>query len=146
MVLYALFVLCIIGFFTYYVVCELSDECEFQGSNTIALPLAILNFVVWVMLLYATCTFVHMLNKRFGEQEFSGPKCKLRTFLSVFSLSFFVRGSWDFFTSPFIFGTPLASDATMAALIFFLYFLTEVVPIFVIYFMHVKAFLAIIRR
>lgn len=54
-----------------------------------------MNVAVWILLSVSTCSFVQMLNKRFGEEEFSGPKCRLIIFLAVFSLSFFIRGTWD---------------------------------------------------
>ena len=57
--------------------------------------LALANIVVWIILAFSTVSFIRMLNKRFGEQEFAGPKCRLIFFLSVFSLSFFVRGAYD---------------------------------------------------
>ena len=93
----------------------------------------------------ATCSFVSMLNKRFGEAEFSGPKCKLYIFLSVFSLSFFVRGAWDLFLH---YSNVLWWDnqQNYAAMIFMVYFLTEWCPIFVIYLNHLLAFYGIIRR
>ena len=68
---------------------------EFSVTYFAPVTLAISNIVVWFLLLLATFSFVSMLNKRFGEAEFSGPKCKLYIFLGVFSLSFFVRGTWD---------------------------------------------------
>ena len=71
------------------------DKLELSGTYFGPLELAISNIFVWILLILATCSFVSMLNKRFGEAEFTGPKRKLIIYLCVFSLSFFVRGSYD---------------------------------------------------
>ena len=106
--------------------------------------MALLNIFVWILLFLTTCSFVRMLNKRFGEKEFAGPKCKLFFFLCVFSLSFFIRGSWDLVVTT----THLnfENEQEKAILIFFVYFLTEWLPIFVIYLTHLWAFYALIRN
>ena len=103
------------------------------------------NICVWLLLSLATCSFVRMLNKRFGEAEFSGPKCKLYIFLSVFSLSFFVRGTWDLYLyySPNDIGS---NQQDYAATVFLVYFLTECCPICCIYLNHLMAFYGIIKR
>jgi len=99
-------------------------------------PLAISNVIVWILLAVSTCTFVVMLRRRFAESEFSGPRRKLIGFLSVFSLSFFVRATWDLVAEA----VHMKSELSMALLVFFIYFLTEWVPIFVIYMYHFWAF------
>ena len=90
------------------------------------------------MLAYTTCLFVRMLNRRFGEDEFSGPKCKFFTFLFVFSISFAIRGSWDL--GILIHPVDLRTDQEFAGVLFLLYFFTEWLPIFVIYLTHLWAF------
>ena len=94
LILYIFLFVTIVFFSATEIYCVMQD-CSFDGSYFGPLYLALLNIIVWVMLGFTTCTFVRMLNKRFGEDEFSGPKCKFFTFLFVFSLSFAVRGSWD---------------------------------------------------
>ena len=92
-----------------------------------------------MILAATTCIFVRMLNQRFGEKEFAGPKCRLFFFLSVFSLSFFVRGSYDL--AIVIAGNTHQSEQVQALLLFLVYFLTEWLPIFVIYLTHLYAFI-----
>lgn len=59
-------------------------------------------------------------------------------FLAVFSLSFFVRGTWDL---VMVFHSNMAwSQADMAATIFIVYFFTELLPILVIYLVHALTF------
>ena len=58
------------------------------------LPIAILNIVVWGLLMISTLQFVHTINKRYRNQ-FNQAKCKLMLFLTLFSLSFILRGTWD---------------------------------------------------
>ena len=85
-----------------------------------------------------------MLNKRFGEDEFSGPKCRLIVFLVVFSFGFFVRGTWDLVVKYSAFD--LDDPQVMAVLIFVVYFFTEWMPIFVIYVAHTHAFFTLMER
>ena len=92
-----------------------------------------------------TLTFVSMLNKRFGEAEFAGPKRKLKFYLAVFSLSFFVRGTWDLFVANTNVVDTL-SPAQFAPVLFFIYFLTEWLPVFIIYLAHVAAFHELLKR
>ena len=83
-----------------------------------------------------------MLNKRFGEKEFSAPKFRLIILLAFFSLSFFVRGTWDlmlYFNEHLHLHIKLNSYE-MATMIFVVYFFTEWLPIFVIYLVHALAF------
>ena len=116
----------------------LKTDCVFEGNYFGPFYLAICNIIVWIMLGGTTFTFVRMLNKRFGEAEFSGPKCKFFTFLSVFSLSFAIRGTWDLG----IYFDPIDIDSKTdyAIILFVLYFITEWIPIFVIYLTHLWAF------
>lgn len=93
-VLYLLMTFFIAFFVIKEVIC-LADSCDFQGSYFGPIYLSIANLFVWFLLALTTCSFVSMLNKRFGEEHFRTHKCKLILFLSVFSLSFFVRGTYD---------------------------------------------------
>ena len=90
-----IFLFVILAFFLASMGYCLKKDCQFNGSYFGPLYLAILNIIVWILLAYTTFLFVRMLNRRFGEDEFSGPKCKFFTFLFVFSLSFAIRGLWD---------------------------------------------------
>ena len=137
-VLYILMVAVIGSFGIYFIMCIHKGEKE-QPTYFAPLACAILNLVLWVILASATCIFVRMLNQRFGEKEFAGPKCRLFFFLSVFSLSFFVRGSYDL--GLVIAGDTQQSDMVQALLLFLVYFLTEWLPIFVIYLTHLYAFI-----
>ena len=87
-----------------------------------------------------------MLNHRFGEEEFAGPKRRLQFFLFVFSISFFIRGTYDLVTQL---KTPKTTDknwSAVAGMMFTLYFLTEWLPIFVIYLTHLWAFHSLLKR
>ena len=141
-VLYTLMAILILSFAITTIVYAQKGH-TFDGTYFAPLVLAISTIVVWFLLTLATCSFVSMLNKRFGEAEFTGPKRKLLAFLCVFSLSFFVRGTWDLFIH---FWDIEFNESGMAAVIFAVYFLTEWLPIFVIYLNHLLAFLTIIRR
>ena len=85
-----------------------------------------------------------MLNHRFGEKEFAGPKCRLFFYLSVFSLSFFVRGTYDLVLV--VSGDDWQSERVQAMLLFLVYFLTEWLPIFVIYLTHLYAFIELRKK
>ena len=95
--------------------------------------LAILNIIAATILVGSTTTFIVMLQKRFASAEFNGPRRKLITFLSIFCLSFIVRAIWDLLKLE-------PDQGVMAVLIFFVYFVTEFLPIFVIYIYHFWAF------
>ena len=103
-----------------------------------------MNIMVWVLLGFTTFSFVRMLNKRFGESRFSGAKCKFFIFLTVFSLSFAIRGSWDLGIT--ISGLKMKTSQEEATVLFLLYFLTEWMPIFVIYLTHLWAFHSLVER
>ena len=141
-VLYSLMAILILSFAITAIVYSVNNHTLY-GTYVGPLILAISNIFVWFLLLLATCSFVSMLNKRFGEAEFTGPKCKLFAFLCVFSLSFFVRGTWDLIIH---FLEIDLNESQMAAVIFAVYFFTEWLPIFVIYLNHLLAFLVIKRR
>ena len=146
-VLYALMLGTILTFIVVWA-CYLSDYIESTPGTAIgAIYLALLNIVVWIMLALSTLAFISMLNKRFGEAEFTGPKCRLIFFLSVFSLSFFVRGTYDLVATL---KEHPPDDQTnwgrMAAMMFTLYFFTEWLPIFSIYLTHLMAFQSLLNR
>lgn len=135
--LYALTVGIISFFVATAFICSAKDH-TYQGSYFGPLYLAIMNVIVWILLSVSTLSFVRMLNKRFGEKEFSGPKRRLIFFLVIFSLSFFVRGAWDTYIA--IVSSPNWSKPAMALSIFIVYFLTEWLPVFVIFLAHLLAF------
>jgi len=124
--------ICVLLFFISLEIHAVVTHKDFQHAYYLPRVCAILYIVVWIFLFVSTWSFIVMLNKRFGEAKFTGPKCKLIGFLSVFSLSFFVRGTWDLI-APFV---SISSGASMAVLMFTVYFLTELLPIFVIYLAH----------
>ena len=95
-----------------------------------------MNVLVWILLIISTVTFVIMLTRRFAQAEFSGPRRKLIGFLSVFSLSFMVRAAWDIVAHFF----EPKKQLYMALIVFMIYFITEWIPIFVIYLYHFWAF------
>ena len=119
-------------------------KLDLSGAYFGPLYLAILNVMVWIALTVATCTFIQKINKRFGEAEFNGPKLKLKFYLAVFSLSFFVRGTWDLAITikPIVWDDP----KKFAPVLFSLYFLTEWTPIFILYLAHTQAFVKLIKR
>lgn len=82
-------------FFVSAAIIYAQEKYTLSGTYFGPLELALSNIFVWILLILVTWSFVSMLNKRFGEAEFTGPKRKLILFLSVFSLSFFVRGTYD---------------------------------------------------
>ena len=98
------------------------------------LPLAILNVIVWVFLTLSTCSFVRMINKRFGR-DFANAKCKLFSVLTVFSLSFLIRASWDFYIQ-FHPDKDFPNTRVWSSILFSMYFLCEWLPLFVVYITH----------
>ena len=141
--LYVLF-FSLIAIFTSFEAVYLSNDKDMSGSYFMPLGLSLLNILLWIVLVITNRSFVSMLNKRFGEAEFNGPKCKLLIFLIVFSLSFFIRGAWDLVMSI----QPIEFDNNLekAIVIFLIYFITEWVPIFVIYSTHLWAFNTLLQR
>ena len=115
---------------------EASEKCKFQHTYMWPRTLAVLNIIIWVVLAATTITFVVMLKRRYAAAEFASPRRKLIGFLSVFSWSFFVRGTWDLVASKVKDLTPWQ----MAILVTFVYFFTEWFPIFIIYLYHFWAF------
>ena len=142
--LYSVMFAILLTFVVTEIVCT-TKSCDLKGSYFGPAYLSISNIVVWVMLLISTFSFLSMLNKRFGEEEFKGPKNKLRIFLAIFSLSFLIRGTWDAVLSMYGFDLH-KNERLAAALIFIVYFFTEWLPIFVIYLSHFTAFYAIKHR
>ena len=98
------------------------------------LPLAILNLIVWVFLALSTCSFVNMINRRFGK-DFANAKCKLFSVLTVFSLSFLIRASWDFYIqyNPDL---QFSNNRVWSSILFSMYFWTEWLPLAVVLMTH----------
>ena len=74
LILYCFFFIIVAFFVGAFFYC-VESKCNFEGSYFGPLYLAAMNLIVWIMLIWTTCSFVRMLNKRFGETEFTGPKC-----------------------------------------------------------------------
>ena len=105
-----------------------------EHAYTFELPLGILNVVVWAALCWSTCSFVSMINKRFGR-DFQNAKCKLFTVLFLFSMSFLIRATWDFYIKAHP-DMKVENDVVWAIIIFMLYFTTEWLPMSVVYLVH----------
>jgi len=111
----------------------------FDGSFAAVLPLGVANIVVWLLLIISTTIFLHMINQRFGK-EFKQAKRKLIVFLSLFSLSFGLRGAWDIAAGI---ATNFASNITdiqNSMIVFSMYMLCEWLPLFVIFMYHKNDF------
>ena len=77
-----------------------------------------------------------MINKRFGS-DFANAKCKLFVTLSLFSISFLIRASWDLWIKWHPDMDLQSNDGTTWAIILFtLYFFTEWLPLGVVYLVH----------
>lgn len=129
-------------FFVWAFYCKFTTDqiCQFEKSASLVLPIAVLNLVIWALLLATTLFFVRTINKRFGA-AFRPARIKLLLFMTLFSLSFGLRGSWDiaqYADDRFMAG---ATDEINAATMFFIYFVCEWLPIFVIYLHHRQDFM-----
>ena len=144
LVLYGLMLSVVLGFTIYFFVYRFISKRDLQGAYFGPSYLAGANVIVWIALTVVTIIFIKMLNKRFGEEEFNGPKRRLKFYLAIFSLSFCVRGSWDIAISvnPITWNDP----KKFAPVLFTLYFLTEWLPIFILYLAHILAFKGLIQR
>ena len=75
-----------------------------------------------------------MINKRFGK-DFANAKIKLFTVLSVFSLSFLIRASWDFYIQ-FNADVKFENPRVWSSILFSMYFWTEWLPLAVVFMTH----------
>ena len=85
----------IIGFSIYQIAYATKGDTQ-DKTYVSELPLAILNLIVWGFLLWSTCSFVRLINRRFGK-DFKNAKLKLFSVLTVFSFSFLIRATWDLY-------------------------------------------------
>ena len=72
-----------------------SDKC-ITSSYSLALPIGFLNLIVWGLLMVSTISFVKQINERFAGHEYKTVKNKLVSILVIFSMSFLLRGMWNF--------------------------------------------------
>jgi hypothetical protein len=79
-----------------------------------------------------------MMNTRFGD-SYRASQIKLIIYLSVFSISFLLRGVWDIVQN---YKKMDLGDWMNAITVFVIYFFCEWLPIFVIYLSHFSDFSA----
>ena len=83
------------SFIVWVSICSVTaNTCNFSNSSSLLLPISVLNILTWIMLLSSTLILMRMMNKRFGD-SYRESQIKLIIYLSVFSLSFLLRGVWD---------------------------------------------------
>jgi len=121
------------SFIVWVSVCSVeSNSCNFSNSSSLLLPISVLNILTWIMLLTSTLLLMRMMNKRFGD-SYRDSQIKLIIYLSVFSLSFLLRGVWDIVQN---YKKMNLDDLMDAITVFVIYFFCEWLPIFVIYLSH----------
>jgi hypothetical protein len=117
-------------FIVWVCICSFNtDTCNFSNSSSLLLPISVLNILTWLLLLSSTLILMRMMNTRFGD-SYRASQIKLIIYLSVFSISFLLRGVWDL------------GDWMNAITVFVIYFFCEWLPIFVIYLSHFSDFSA----
>jgi hypothetical protein len=79
---------------------------------------------------------MRMINTRFGD-SYRESQIKLIIYLSVFSISFLLRGVWDIVQN---YKKMNLGDLVNAITVFVIYFFCEWLPIFVIYLSHFSDF------
>ena len=115
-----------------------SDTCNFSDSSSLLLPISVLNILTWLLLLSSTLILMKMMNTRFGD-SYRDSQVKLIIYLSVFSISFLLRGVWDIVQN---YKKMNLSNFVNAITVFVIYFFCEWLPIFVIYLSHFSDFSA----
>jgi hypothetical protein len=115
-----------------------TDKCNFSNSSSLLLPISVLNFITWILLLSSTLILMRIMNTRFGD-SYRVSQIKLIIYLSVFSLSFLLRGIWDIVQNYKKMDLGNLMDAIT---VFIIYFFCEWLPIFVIYLSHYSDFSA----
>lgn len=118
-----------------------TDKCNFSNSSSLLLPISVLNFITWILLLSSTLILMRIMNTRFGD-SYRASQIKLIIYLSVFSLSFLLRGIWDIVQNYKKMDLGNLMDAIT---VFIIYFFCEWLPIFVIYLSHYSDFSAEIQ-
>lgn len=115
-----------------------SDTCNFSDSSSLLLPISMLNLLTWLLLLSSTLILMKMMSSRFGD-SYRDSQVKLIIYLSVFSISFLLRGVWDIVQN---YKKMNLSNLVNAITVFVIYFFCEWLPIFVIYLSHFSDFSA----
>jgi len=115
-----------------------SDTCNFSDSSSLLLPISVLNILTWLLLLSSTLILMKMMNTRFGD-SYRDSQVKLIIYLSVFSISFLLRGIWDIVQN---YKKMNLGNLVNAITVFVIYFFCEWLPIFVIYLSHFSDFSA----
>lgn len=128
-----LVIIFIILLFLVQIVIQQNQADDLQGAYFQPFPLAIANIVLAALLAASTYVFLSMLTRKFGADKFRKARRKCLVVLVVFSLSFVVRSAWDFLISFLPMDFP---PMQMAAILFFFYFFSEWLPIFVVFFQH----------
>ena len=124
-----------------YCTIEDGSRCTFTKAASLTLEIAIFNLVVWALLVLATLSFYDQIKGRFNGKSFKCAVAKLFLYLTLFSLSFGLRGTWDLYQSTKNSGMP-KSEMTQAWLVFIIYFFCEFLPIFAVYLIHLQDFRA----
>jgi hypothetical protein len=113
-----------------------SDKC-ITSSYSLVLPIGIFNLMVWTFLMVSTISFVNQINERFSGHEYKFVKNKLIIILGFFSMSFLLRGLWNFllYIQPFSqdSDTMGMNDACYAVFLFFFYTICDWLPLCVIF-------------
>ena len=113
-----------------------ASTCNFDESSSLLLPISVLNILTWILLLASTLILMRIMNKRFGD-SYRASQIKLIIYLSVFSLSFLLRGVWDIIQN---YKKMSLGNVVDAITVFIIYFFCEWLPIFVIYLSHYSDF------
>lgn len=124
-------------FIVWVCVCSINtNTCNISDTSNLLLPISVLNILTWLLLLSSTLILMRMINTRFGD-SYRESQIKLIIYLSVFSISFLLRGVWDIVQN---YKKMDLSDLVNAITVFVIYFFCEWLPIFVIYLSHFSDF------
>jgi len=88
--------------------CTINDgiHCTFKKAASLTLEIAVFNLIVWALLVAATLSFYDQIKRRFNGKSFKNAIRKLFLYLTLFSLSFGLRGTWDLYQSTKNSGMP----------------------------------------
>jgi len=123
-------------YFTVREICCAINKCseDYEAHAFVAYePIIVCNFINFLLLATVAILFIRELNLRYG-QSYSRAKNTVATYMTLFSLSYLIRGTDDIFLL-----IPLNFKALHSAtwLVLF-YFLTEVLPMCVIFSVHIS--------
>jgi hypothetical protein len=99
------------------------------------MPIIIANFLNMGLLILVVIKFLHELNKRFGN-SYKRAKYTVTVYMLLFSLSFMLRGTTDIMQK----NQNLLPILMTAWYQTFFYLLTEWLPLFVLYCIHITQF------